>query len=75
MAWAMNPLTILLLPFVSYGLASHALTAIRGRGLPQPFLPAWGIRALCAVIVLYGIARNLPFYPFHLLAPGGLLGY
>jgi Protein of unknown function (DUF2752) len=74
-AWAMNPLTILLLPFIVYGLASHALAAIRGRGLPQPFIPAVWIRALFAAIVLFGIARNLPLYPFDLLAPGAMLRF
>ncbi len=74
-AWAMNPLTILFLPFVTYGLSSYGLAAIRGRGLPQVFVPAGQIRALCAVIVLYGIARNLPLYPFNLLAPGAMLHF
>jgi hypothetical protein len=72
-AWAMNPLAILFLPFISYGLVSHALTVIRGQGLPEPFFSAGWIRALGVVIVLYGIARNLPFYPFELLAPGGMM--
>jgi hypothetical protein len=74
-AWAMNPLTVILLPFICYGLVSHAVIAIRGQGngLPRLFLPAVWIRALCALIVLYGIARNLPFYPFDLLAPGAML--
>lgn len=72
-AWAMNPLTIVLLPFVAYGLASELTAALRGRGLPQPMLPASYIRALCAVIVLFGIIRNLPLHPFNLLAPGAML--
>jgi hypothetical protein len=72
-AWAMNPLTLMLLPFLSYGLASYAVFEIRGRGLPQVFLPAVWIRALCAMIVLFGIVRNLPFPPFDLLAPGAML--
>ncbi len=72
-AWAMNPLAVLLLPVLAYGLASFALFQIRGRGLPQPFLrPAW-IRALCVAIILFGIARNLSLYPFELLAPGAML--
>jgi Protein of unknown function (DUF2752) len=72
-AWSLNPLTILLLPFVAYGMSSHACCEILGKRLPGVFLrPAW-IRALCAVIIAFGIARNLPFYPFELLAPGGLL--
>ena len=72
-AWAMNPLTLVLLPFLSYGLLSHALKALGGRGLPQPFLPAVWIRALCTGIILFGIARNLPIHPFDLLAPGAML--
>ncbi len=72
-AWALNPLTVLLLPFLVYGIASHALFEIRGKYLPRLFLPAIWIRVLCAVIILFGIARNLPFHPFNLLAPGAVL--
>ncbi len=72
-AWALNPLTVVLLPFVTHGLASEALVQLRGRALPQVFLPAIWIRALCAVVILFGIARNLPFHPFNLLAPGAML--
>jgi hypothetical protein len=72
-AWAMNPLTVVLLPFLIYGLASFALFEIRGEGLPHPFLRGAWIRALCAAIILFGIARNLPLHPFDLLAPGTLL--
>lgn len=72
-AWAMNPLTVVLLPFLSYGLISSILLEWRGRGLPQPFLRAAWIRALCVAIVLFGIARNLPLHPFDWLAPGAML--
>jgi hypothetical protein len=74
-AWAMNPLTVVLLPFLSYGLISSALFEIRGRGLPEPFLRAVWIRALCAAIILFGIVRNLPLHPFDLLAPGAMLHF
>jgi len=68
-AWGLNPLTVVLVPFVTYGLASSALFEIRGQGLPQPCLrPVW-IQALGAAIMLFGIARNLPVHPFDLLAP------
>jgi hypothetical protein len=69
-AWSLNPLTILLLPFLGYGTASYAWFELRGQHLPRLFLPAVWIRALCAVIILFGIARNIPF--FALLAPGGV---
>ena len=74
-AWAMNPLTVVLLPFLTYGLASAALFEVRGRALPQPFLRAVWIRALCAAMILFGIARNLPMHPFDLLAPGAMLHF
>jgi hypothetical protein len=72
-AWAMNPLTVMFSPFLTYGLVSHALMELRGRGLPQVFLPAIWIRALGVVIVLFGIVRNFPIHPFNLLAPGAML--
>lgn len=72
-AWALNPLTVLLLPFLVYGLASYAVFEIRGRHLPRVFLRAAWIQALCAAIILFGIARNIPLQPFAWLAPGGVL--
>jgi len=71
----MNPLTVVLLPFLTYGLASHALLAIRGQGLPRLFLPAVWIRALGVAIILFGVIRNLPLRPFDLLAPGAMLHF
>ena len=72
-AWALNPLTVILLPFLAYGIASYAIYEIRGRHLPRFFLPAVSIRALCAVIILFGIARNIPCHPFDLLAPAAVI--
>ena len=72
-AWAMNPLTAILLPFLSYGLMSEALVRLRGRGLPQPTFSAGQVWALFVVIVVFGVARNLPMQPFALLAPGAML--
>jgi hypothetical protein len=72
-AWAMNPLTMIVLPFLTYGLASQILLQLRGKGLPQVTLPANWIRAFGVAVVLYGVARNLPVHPFNLLAPGALL--
>jgi len=72
-AWELNPLTIVLLPFLAYGVASYVVFKVRGQYLPRLFLPALWIRALCGLIILFGIARNIPVYPFELLAPGGAL--
>ena len=72
-AWSLNPLTMLLLPFLAYGTVSHVYLQLSGKHLPHIFLPAASIRALCAVIVLFGIARNIPLPPFELLVPGAML--
>ena len=74
-AWAMNPLSMLLFPFLVYGLAREATSYLRGQPSPQFAVPGAWIRALCALIVLFGIVRNLPFHPFDLLAPGGMLKF
>ena len=73
-ALAMNPLAVLSLPFLTYGMASYAAFVIRGRYLPRMFLPGTWIRSLGVAIVVFGIVRNLPGYPFALLAPGGWTG-
>ncbi len=72
-AWAMNPLAVIFLPFVAYGLASRALLEVSGHELPRFFVPAFYIRALGIIVILFAIARNLPLYPFNLLAPGAML--
>src|SRR5436853_4921461 len=71
-ALSLNPLALLSLPFLAYGAVSRAAFVIRGRYLPRVFLPAWTIRALGCAIVLFGVLRNFPVYPFRLLAPGGM---
>jgi hypothetical protein len=72
-AWAMNPLTVMLLPFLAYALACETALYWRGLRLPQFTLRGTWIRALCASILLFGIARNIPVHPFDLLAPEALL--
>ena len=74
-AWAMNPLSMLLFPFLIYGLGREAISYVTGQPSPQFAVPGASIRALCALIVLFGIVRNLPFHPFDLLAPGGMLKF
>ena len=72
-AWAMNPLTVMLVPFLIYGLISEALVRMRGVGLPQPALSGSQIRAFCVLVIVFGVVRNLPVRPFALLAPGAML--
>jgi Protein of unknown function (DUF2752) len=72
-AFALNPFAVTSLPFLAYAMLSHAFRVLRGRGLPRMVLPGAAIRGLAVAIVAFGILRNIPQYPFNLLAPGGLL--
>lgn len=70
LAVAQNPLAMLALPFLLYGLARQLLTPSR------PLFSALSPRAIWAIALValaYGVLRNLPFAPFCYLAPGGLL--
>lgn len=70
-AWACNPLLVLILPPVLYSLAGRVFTRVTGRrwpGLPQTAWLAWG---LLGVVLVYTVLRNVPAYPFTLLAPHG----
>jgi hypothetical protein len=68
-AFAMNPLFVILLPVLIYLFVSYALLGIRGRGLPKFFANPTFLKLLFWIAIAFGIVRNLPFYPFNLLAP------
>lgn len=65
----LNPLMMLLLPFVAYFLASHAMLAVMGRPLRRFFVRPAFIWTLLGIILVYWLLRNVPGYPFTLLAP------
>jgi hypothetical protein len=58
-AFHLNPLAISMLPVAGYLVA---------RGDSRALKPVW-IWALLGVIVAFGVLRNIPAYPFTLLAP------
>ena len=64
-----NVLMVMMLPFLAYSFTSYGLVALRGRGLPKPFIPPVFIKALFFVVVAFWILRNIPVYPFTVLAP------
>jgi len=68
-AFWLNPLMVSSLPFVAYWCLSGLVREVSGRRMPRFFLPAAWIWVLLGVIVLFGIARNIPLYPLSLLAP------
>lgn len=53
---------------IGYMLVSMFLTAVRGRGLSWKIFPPSAMYAFMVVTIVFSIARNLPFYPFNLLA-------
>ena len=68
-ALGLNPLMVLSLPLVAYALAGHALRWMGWSVLrPLPVRPWMGWAAVAAV-VLFSVLRNLPAWPFCLLAP------
>jgi Protein of unknown function (DUF2752) len=68
-AFDLNPLMVLAFPFMAYIFLSHALVALRGRGLPRVFIPNPLIWVIFWVIISFWVLRNIPLYPFTLLAP------
>lgn len=69
-AWRANPAVLVALPFTAYALVRETLHAWAVVELPWPKTrgSAW-IWTLLAVIVAFWVARNIPGWPFELLAP------
>jgi len=61
-AFRLNPLMMLLLPFVGYSGASSALETAGVRPLPRVFIPAVYIWILLAVILTFWVLRNIPYF-------------
>ena len=68
-ALGFNPLMVMALPFIGYAYLSYTMLALRGSSLPRVFVPPMLIRALFWVVIAFGVLRNIPAYPFSLLAP------
>lgn len=68
-AFRLNPLAMILAPFLMYAFIRQLTGTLLTKPLPQPFIrPLW-IWILLGIIILYWIARNIPLWPFSLLAP------
>lgn len=66
-AMAMNPLVVLYLVGTLCWLAFGSLR--EWRGMAAPAVPSWTGWVLGGGVILFGILRNLPCWPFTLLAP------
>ena len=69
-ALALNPLAVVAAPFVGAGLIRELWSMFSGRTFVRSRILSVGwIWALLAVILAYCVLRNLPWFPFTLLAP------
>jgi len=68
-AFWLNPLMVVSLPFLGCSFLSYILGGIRGRPLPNIFVPASYIWVYLGVVLLFWGLRNISAYPFSLLAP------
>ena len=70
-AFRYQPLLVISIPFVSYYVAKAYIAFVFGRDLlpfPKIRSNAFGI-AVTVIIIAYWIFRNIPIFPFSLLAP------
>jgi hypothetical protein len=69
-AFRFNPLGMVLLPVAAIGVGIEILGWVRGRRLPfRLAVGRYGAWVLMGVIVGFWILRNIPAWPFTLLAP------
>ena len=68
-AFAWNPLFLLLLPLLAYGIARLAYEIWTGRRAIRYNLPGAAVKSIAVVLTVFWIARNIPVYPLNLLAP------
>ncbi|MDQ3940339.1 MAG: DUF2752 domain-containing protein [Actinomycetota bacterium] len=68
-AFSFNSLTMLMLPVFIYAFASSFLLVVRGKPLPRFVVPNSWLWALAGTVIAFGVLRNIPAYPFTLLAP------
>lgn len=68
-AWRANPLALLALPALGYALVRETLLAWGVAAWPAPRSRAWVGWAVLFVTVAFWVLRNIPSWPFSLLAP------
>ena len=69
-AFKHNLLYVLLLPFIVYYLLKQYIVLVfRKDVLPMFSIYGFAAKVVLAVILVFGILRNIPVFPFTLLAP------
>ncbi|MBE0535989.1 MAG: DUF2752 domain-containing protein [Phycisphaerae bacterium] len=65
----LNAFMVVSLPFIAYSILRGCTEAVFGSAPRPVFLRAGWIWTMLAAIVTYGILRNVPVWPFTMLAP------
>jgi hypothetical protein len=68
-AFGLNPLLVASLPFFGFWIIFYGMPALRNQPLRSAVIPAFYIRFILLIILLFWILRNITIYPFALLAP------
>ena len=68
-AFGYNPYTMLALPIIGYAFLSALLLTTWGKRLPTVFIPPALIWGLLVAVIAFWALRNVPAYPFSILAP------
>ena len=63
-AFKLNPLMMMTLPFLVYGLLGFTRSAIKGQPQRRVFIPSFYLWAWVVVMLFFWIFRNTPWYPF-----------
>jgi hypothetical protein len=65
-----NPLFVVALPFLAWAIAAQGLEAAAGRPvLPTVRLSGRMARGILWLFIVFTVLRNIPVYPFSILAP------
>lgn len=65
----LNIFAVIALPIIAILTIRRTLAEAFGHKVRRRVIPAWSIWLLFAAIMLFWILRNIPVYPFTLLAP------
>jgi hypothetical protein len=63
-AFKLNPLMVLTMPFIVYGLLGFTRSAVTGQPHRRLFIPPIYLWAWLVLLIFFWVFRNTPWYPF-----------
>ena len=68
-AVGLNPLFVVMAPFLLYAYVRWAAERVAGVSLPAIKAPPWAIRLVPVLVIAFAVVRNIPVAPLTALAP------